>query len=207
VVKISFADRCHPKGHDRGTVAASVLAGVFFYLTRPDCCGTQYRALHGTRERGGKVTKKVTISVPDELHEKMERWRGDFNFSRIFQQAVEKAIEAKESFRNRLKEGDHSMEEIIARLSKEKAEIEQVDFNLGKKDGLEWAKVGSYADLLMAAEADKVVDLMRSQLSDFGDYFSEQAGSCAEQGIGFEEWSKGWLSGVKEFWAEVRSKL
>ena len=34
------------------------------------------------------MVKKVTLSVPDVLFKKMQKWRKVLNFSRIFQEAV-----------------------------------------------------------------------------------------------------------------------
>ena len=34
------------------------------------------------------MAKKVTISIPDMLHEKLENWRESFNLSKMFQDAV-----------------------------------------------------------------------------------------------------------------------
>jgi post-segregation antitoxin (ccd killing protein) len=62
------------------------------------------------------MAKKVNITVPDELHEKMQKCRKDFNFSAIFQEAVAEAIERKESFRKRLEE-DEDMAAIVERRS------------------------------------------------------------------------------------------
>ena len=32
------------------------------------------------------MAKKVTISIPDMLHEKLEKWRESFNLSKMFQE-------------------------------------------------------------------------------------------------------------------------
>ena len=50
-----------------------------------------------------RMVKRVTISVPDDLHEKMEKWREQFNFPQLFQKTIAAAIKNKEDFQNRLK--------------------------------------------------------------------------------------------------------
>jgi len=45
------------------------------------------------------VTKRVTVSVPDELHEKLEAWKGKLNFSKVFQDAVSVAMGKKRIIR------------------------------------------------------------------------------------------------------------
>jgi len=99
------------------------------------------------------------------------------------------------------------MEQIIERLRREKAEIEQVDFNQGKADGLEWAKVASYEELLLVEGADDIEDLTHSRIGEFRDYFDVEFEACREHGIDEEKWQVGWLEGVKEFWGQVKPKL
>lgn len=84
----------------------------------------------------------------------MERWRNEFNFSRIFQDAVGEAIGDKDSIRKKVRE-DTSMQEIIERLRREKAESEAKATRLEQDDsdrkqaereaarvaGLEWARL------------------------------------------------------------------
>ena len=58
------------------------------------------------------MAKRVTVSIPDMLHEKMEKWRESFNLSKMFQDAVMEAIQKKEDFQKRIREdldlaGDH----------------------------------------------------------------------------------------------------
>lgn len=45
------------------------------------------------------MARKVTVSIPDLLYEKMERWRRSFNLSKMFQDAVAEAIQKKRTFR------------------------------------------------------------------------------------------------------------
>jgi len=42
------------------------------------------------------MTQKITISIPDELHEKMQHWKDSFNYSGLFQDAVSKEIQKRE---------------------------------------------------------------------------------------------------------------
>ncbi len=42
------------------------------------------------------MAQKITISVPDELHEKMQQWKDSFNYSGLFQDVVSKEIQRKE---------------------------------------------------------------------------------------------------------------
>src|SRR5210317_1232842 len=95
------------------------------------------------------MAKKVTVSIPDMLYEKMERWRRSFNLSKMFQDAVAEAIQKKEDFQKRLQE-DLDLSDVIERLRSEKAQSEGNFFDTGKRDGVLWAKSASYDDIMYA---------------------------------------------------------
>ncbi|MCK7514273.1 MAG: hypothetical protein MZV70_66480 [Desulfobacterales bacterium] len=89
------------------------------------------------------MAKKITISVPDDLYEKMTEWKSSLNFSRVFQNAISGMIQKKEALTSKLrKEIDFSS--IVARLKKEKIEFEFNITEWGKKDALEWCKTAHY---------------------------------------------------------------
>ena len=59
------------------------------------------------------MSKKVSISVPDELHEKMAKWRKSLNFSKIFQDVVSNEIGKKENYLTKLKENETPIDKIF----------------------------------------------------------------------------------------------
>jgi hypothetical protein len=171
------------------------------------------------------MAKKVTISVPDELHQKMEKWRKTVNFSKVFQEAVSNLIQKKEDFQKRLKV-DSNMAEIIERLKREKKEAEEQWFDQGKNDGLEFAKSADYEMLQYALRWETVKEMPGNIIGadptkddTLGDYFTGVFENY--DGIGFEEtfnnqympnraycdWETGWKEGVIEFWDEVKNKI
>jgi hypothetical protein len=173
------------------------------------------------------VTKKVTISVPDDLYEKMETWRDEFNFSRIFQDAIGKAIGEKERFRARLKE-DPDMKKVLARLRKEKAESEemaereksqkaqanQTAFEAGKREGLDWAKAAHYDVISRAAKMIRDSARGKYPISPYQIMNLTAKGEVRQVeivpidlGVGTPQWEAEWLEGVEEFWREVEDKL
>ncbi len=159
---------------------------------------------------------KITISVPDELYEKMQEWRSSMNFSRVFQNAMTGMIQRKEALTSKLrKEVDFSS--VVDRLKKEKVEFE---FNIrewGIKDGLEWCKTAHYHELryALAMISSKNPD----QDEELGDYFSHMFGKYKRQIAATgkkaqdavndfsEKYLKGWKEGVELFWNEVKDKL
>lgn len=157
------------------------------------------------------MSKKITISVPDFLHEKMEAWRDTFNLSRIFQDAVSNAIKKKEDIRKRMKE-DLSIPEIIERLKKEKQEVEDDCFERGEQSGLEWARRAHYFDLRNVLR--QPVEALAGTGGSLQDYFKttfRQENLSRFQGESFNEYRKsflsGWKQGVVDFWNIVKNKL
>ena len=73
------------------------------------------------------MAKKITLTVPDALYQKINEWRSGFNMSRIFQDAVSEAIRRKEEFQQRISE-DKGLSDIIQRLKQEKAGWERKIF-------------------------------------------------------------------------------
>ena len=163
------------------------------------------------------MTKKITISVPDELHERMGKWKGSFNFSRIFQKAMWEAIIKKENFIKRIKE-DTGMAETIERLREEKAESEAIWFEQGKEDALEWVHAAHYDEIKLVANSIgdymPVEDLEKSD-ENFSEYRSQILSHLRENldfeldtdSEGFVLWEKGWMTGVREFWDEVKQQI
>ena len=79
------------------------------------------------------MSKKITVSVPDDLHLKMNEWRESFNFSKFFQKAVSTMIQSKEEFQKRLR-SNIDMTAIAERLRREKL-ASQTESSARKKRG------------------------------------------------------------------------
>lgn len=164
---------------------------------------------------------KVTLSVPDALFEKMEKWKQDFNFSGVFQEAIQKAIEQKEGFKQRIQE-DTDLETTIQRLKSERKSLQEECYNEGKENGLRWAKAAHYKELRYVGEADseKIPDIVSNPTGDsvLGDYFTdiikendnfgiEQDGLVLYPNETFASWLDGWTDAVNSFWEEVKDKV
>ena len=158
------------------------------------------------------MSKKITISVPDDLHEKMERWKHSYNFSGIFQKSISELIRKKEDFQKRLKE-DPKMEEIVERLKKEREDSKYEWFDTGKTTGLEWSKFAHYDEIQIVVNTpDERIPM--EKLVEYDDaneeWFEEQVfemypiADMTDAAMNFEA---GFIEAVREFWAEVESKL
>lgn len=150
------------------------------------------------------MARKITLSIPDLLHEKMEEWRQSFNLSKMFQDALAEAILKKEEFQRRFQE-DSSMSETIERLRREKKISEGNFLENGRIEGFQWAKSAHYDDLMYALTLDSVTALA-------GD---GRLAHCFAPIIEREHLTdkharlfiQGWQRGFTEFWNEIKEKL
>ncbi len=157
------------------------------------------------------MTRKITLSIPDMLHEKMEEWRKTFNLSKMFQDALSEAIHKKEAFQKRLQE-DHDMVDIIERLRHEKMQSEGNYSENGRLQGIEWAKSAHYDDLMYVIELSPGPAMVAAPRLET--YFSTITGKdplmeASPEGINkyTRLFIEGWHRGVLELWNEIKEKI
>ena len=162
------------------------------------------------------MARKITISVPDDLYEKMKDWKSSLNFSRVFQTAVAGMIQRKEALTSRIR-NEIDFSSIVARLRKEKIDFEFNITEWGRKDGLEWCKTAHYRELQYALTWTPPQNPDRD--AELGNYFSDRfeeykrqlmsTGQKAQDMLNVfsERYVKGWKEGVELFWSEVKDKL
>ncbi len=157
------------------------------------------------------MVQKITLSIPDLLHEKLKEWRDSFNFSKMFQEALTEAIQKKEDFQKRFSE-DFDLPEIIKRLQHEKMIWEKKFFKSGKKEGMKWAKSAHFEDLLYVVNINDTYKLTEDPK--VKTYFEEVyetyelekntiEGSIDHQLMFID----GWLAGVNELWNQVKKQI
>lgn len=167
------------------------------------------------------MVKKYTLTVPDELGDKIDQHKAEFNLSEVFRAAIGAEIEKKENFKRRIAE-DNDMEQIIARLRQEKQQA-AIDYNeKGKIDGLQWAKAASYADLQYALRFNPwepgtgALLYALSNAKGISDYFINTITgdplTCPDDDDEYlnehaEKWLEGWLEGVTAFWNQIEDKI
>lgn len=88
------------------------------------------------------MSKAITISIPDQLHERLGKFGADLNRSRICQRALEEAIERRERREQRTED---DMEDLATRLAEQLEKDEGESFDAGHEAGVEYAK--TYAEL------------------------------------------------------------
>ena len=157
------------------------------------------------------MAKKVTVSMPDMLYQKMERWRRSFNLSQMLQEAVAEAIQKKEDFQKRIQE-DLDISEVVERLRREKAQSEGNFFDTGRRDGVAWGKSAGYDDIMYALAWDDLDNACRDRV--LGPYFRDKIEASKLMQISGETingytkmYLQGWQRGLREFWEMIRDKL
>lgn len=157
------------------------------------------------------MTRKITLSIPDMLHDKMEEWRKSFNLSKMFQDALTEAIHKKEEFQRRMQE-DSDMSEIIERLRREKKLSEGNYSESGRIKGLQWAKNAHYDDLMHVLCLQSPGDVAKDTL--LSHYFNDIDGTDEHlefSGDNPNKYTKlfleGWQKGVSEFWNVIKEKI
>lgn len=162
------------------------------------------------------MAKKITLSVPESLYQKISDWRSSFNLSQMFQDMVTEAIQKKEEIQKRISE-DSNLSEIIKRLRIEKQEALSKMMEKGMNEGLRWARIAHYDELSYAIdwEPEKDKDPLQNKMlgSYFSDYFNtenlsaflETSGKAARSNI--NSFISGWKMGVSGFWNSVKDKL
>jgi hypothetical protein len=155
--------------------------------------------------------KKVTLSIPELLYEKLEEWRNSFNLSKMFQEALTDAIQRKEEFQKRFSE-DFDITDIIKRLKQEKLLWDKEYFKIGKLEGFKWASTAHYEDLLYVFQTNNTYQLVSD--SKFKDYFYQaykNSKLSQYQNLENRDHGKmfidGWENGVLEFWNQVKEGI
>ena len=121
------------------------------------------------------MTQRISISVSDELYGRLQNFKADINVSKLCQEAIKKEIKKKEDFQIRIT-AKPELNEIIKRLRREKMESDIKISELGRIDGIEWAKIAHYEDLMLAlkgynpddVEYDEVEEVDLSRLKKEG---------------------------------------
>lgn len=157
------------------------------------------------------MAQKITLSIPDLLHEKLKEWRDSFNFSKMFQDALTDAIQRKEDFQKRFSE-DFDMSDIIKRLQQEKLIWEKRFSKSGRNEGIKWARSAHYEELLYVINFEDTYKLTND--TKFKAYFEEihnknELGKYASDGAVDHElmFMEGWFLGVNDFWTQIKEQI
>jgi hypothetical protein len=143
---------------------------------------------------------RLNITVPEELYERVERWRDRINLSRVCQDAIARELEKLEQVPDEVR----SMHEALTRLGREKAKVDRACFRKGVFDGLEWARSAEYPLLKRWGERDgngAFEEILRGPAAESSSQHEEDPSWDAKP------YAEGWMAGVQQFWERVKKNL
>lgn len=144
---------------------------------------------------------RLNITVPDELYERIEKWRERLNLSRICQDAIARELDKLELVPGEVRE----MQEALSRLGEQKAKVERSCFRKGVYDGLEWAREADYPVLKRWGEqlqSDPAwEEVLRGPAAEAAAAHSEDIDWHAQP------YAEGWIAGVQQFWNRAKQRL
>jgi len=172
------------------------------------------------------MAQRINISIPDELHADLEKWRDQLNVSGICQEALRKEAARLEAVATA---GD-DLDAVVKRLRAEKDEWEKHWYEVGVQLGYEWARRARYRRLLESldhAPAEDVVEfvtgfskgtMMRRESTEKVVVVYPSIRHVLEEvprAKGFvrlREYNTarlcaGWLKGVRDFWNQIKDAL
>ncbi len=95
------------------------------------------------------MVKRITVSIPDELHKKMQGWRNEIKSSHEFQKAISSLISKKERQKAVMTDGV-DINAAIERLREEKKMVTLEYFDKGEAEGYQWAACADFKELKQA---------------------------------------------------------
>jgi predicted CopG family antitoxin len=167
------------------------------------------------------MTERITISVPDELGDRLKKLKGKLKISKICQKTLDKAAMLEEI------KGSEDLEALKKRIQKEREQLFEPYYNEGFKDGTKAAYSFSYKkfqDFLFnlnhddpgAAvefsyhdETDKKICAIQSGellLGEIKDHYGEGPEEYELSGAEVS-FNKGWEDGVEYIWNQVKEAL
>ena len=144
---------------------------------------------------------RLNITVPDELYERIEKYRDRLNISRICQDAIGRELAKLEL----VPEDVRQMRAALSRLGEQKAMIERSGFRKGVYDGLEWARQADYSALKQWGEQVASNEALEDALS--GPAASAAVAHNSKVDWDPRPYSEGWIAGVQQFWTRAKKRL
>jgi hypothetical protein len=143
---------------------------------------------------------RLNITVPDELYERVERWRDRINLSKVCQDAIARELDKLEHLPDEVQ----NMHEALTRLGREKAKVERSCFRKGVFDGLEWARGAEYGLLKRWGEHQgngAVEEALRGPAAESASQHEDNPSWDARP------YAEGWMAGVQQFWQRAKKNL
>ncbi len=144
------------------------------------------------------MAERITITLPTELHKRLQKVKDELNVSGLCQATIERAVKIKEI---KQKKDISIVDKVVERLLLEKQEADQEWKETGLVDGLEDAQELSYEDF-RAIEKGEISEENREWILERN--FDDDAKPDSDE---FDVYLQGWTEGVLHFWDEIKTRL
>jgi len=162
------------------------------------------------------MTKVISISIPDELHERLEQYKKDLNMSQLFREKVEEVLASKERIKNQIR-GEVNMKQVLKRWDQEDKADKEEGYKKGQVDGLEWASNAARKELKYLCEVfdpfgqwnheglfgDKVVGEHFEQMFDEDENLGYEGEGLTDYNAYTRAWFDGFLEAARKFYDEA----
>jgi len=167
------------------------------------------------------MAQKITITIPEELFERLEGVKSNFNVSGVCQEAIRQEVNRQEL----LTKENGKMKDVIERLKVEKQDYDTKYRDMGFNDGYEIAKQMHFKELVEMARCNEEYDKwevldpnqemrvvgqpLNKFLKNVHNRFKQSLKQVRMNDlyVNEEDYRQGWLDGVKAFWIKVKDKL
>jgi len=161
------------------------------------------------------MAQRVTITIPDSLHDRLQAVKDRINVSGICQEAIMHAVGIEEIKKQDLPES----EQFLARLQKEREKHEIGWKDQGFEEGRKDAQLIHYVDFLKLEDllkefAHGKYDVERANYYKFKEfiynspfYKTRTMRHSSWKGFNPMLYRKGWIEGVISAWESVRDKI
>jgi predicted CopG family antitoxin len=150
--------------------------------------------------------KRISVSLPDSLYEKMQKFKEEVNYSKVARGAIEAEIRKFEFWNDSVKD----IANIIERFRKEKKEL----MNNWEKKGFEWGQ--DFVKNSQFYEVESYIETLPKLLEidqpwpnddvalDYEEHFREDPEWTITAAKGF--W-KGFAKGAISLWREIKDQI
>jgi hypothetical protein len=158
------------------------------------------------------VAERITITIPDDLHKRLQVVKENLNVSALCQKAIEQAVRLEEI---KKMTDIPARERVIERLRIERQKSEEEWFDCGKSDGLKDAEDLSYEDFEQLWKLyDSKIEIQRYDTwielhrfpEELQEFLQGRMHGYSPKPIEYS-YLAGWIDGVTDFWDEIKDEI
>jgi hypothetical protein len=162
------------------------------------------------------MVQRISVSISDGLHERLQAVKDSLNVSGICQEAIMNAVQFEEAKQGALSKID----ELIEKLKTQKEEARKQWGQDGKSQGMEDALELDYDDFVTVEKASEFLqttdggrvgaeEALGDDLAGRGSALCDLLDELEKDNKSFDRdvYLDGWIDGVLEVWEQVKAKI